>query len=48
MDRDYQLWEEGYHPKMIENNSVLRQKLEYIHHNPVNEGMLMRLALALF
>ena len=37
-DRDYQLWEEGYHPQMIENHSVLRQKLEYIHHNPVKRG----------
>lgn len=37
-DRDYQLWEEGYHPQMIENDSVLRQKLDYIHHNPVKRG----------
>ena len=25
-DRDYQLWEEGYHPQTIENYSVLLQK----------------------
>lgn len=37
-DRDYQLWEEGSHPQMIENEAVLRQKLEYIHQNPVKRG----------
>jgi len=38
MDRDYQLWEEGYHPQMIESEDVLRQKLNYIHNNPVKRG----------
>jgi len=37
-DRDYQLWEEGSHPQLIENEDVLRQKLEYIHQNPVKRG----------
>ena len=37
-DRDYQLWEEGSHPQMIESVEVLRQKLEYIHQNPVKRG----------
>jgi len=37
-DRDYQLWEEGSHPQLIENEAVLRQKLEYIHNNPVKRG----------
>jgi putative transposase len=37
-DREYQLWEEGSHPEMIENEMVLRQKLEYIHQNPVKRG----------
>jgi len=34
----YQVWEEGGHPQMIESNAVLRQKLEYIHQNPVKRG----------
>ncbi|MEI8572547.1 transposase [Methylomonas sp. EFPC1] len=34
-DREYQLWEEGSHPQMIDNPDVLRQKLEYIHLNQV-------------
>lgn len=37
-DRDYQLWEEGSHPQLIDNPDVLRQKLDYIHMNPVKRG----------
>jgi hypothetical protein len=33
-DREFQLWQEGSHPKVIESESMLRQKLEYIHQNP--------------
>ena len=34
----YQIWEEGSHPQIIENESVLIQKLDYIHQNPVMRG----------
>ena len=34
----YQVWEEGSHPQRIEDEEVMRQKLEYIHHNPVKRG----------
>jgi putative transposase len=37
-DREYQLWEEGSHPQLIDNVDVLRQKLDYIHFNPVKRG----------
>jgi REP element-mobilizing transposase RayT len=37
-DRNYQCWEEESHPQLIENGQVLRQKLEYIHQNPVKRG----------
>ena len=37
-DREFQLWQEGSHPKAIENEEMLRQKLEYIHDNPVKRG----------
>ena len=33
-----QLWQEGSQPKMIETEAMLRQKLEYIHDNPVKRG----------
>jgi putative transposase len=37
-DRDYQLWEEGSHPEILVSEEVLRQKLDYIHQNPVKRG----------
>ena len=37
-DRAFQLWQEGSHPKVIETEAMLRQKLEYIHQNPVKRG----------
>lgn len=37
-DREYQLWQEGSHPKQIGDDAVMRQKLEYIHNNPVARG----------
>ena len=37
-DRAYQLWQEGSHPQMIVSEDMMRQKLEYIHDNPVRRG----------
>lgn len=37
-DRSYQLWQEGVHPELIQGESVMRQKIEYVHHNPVKRG----------
>jgi len=37
-DRMYQVWEEGYHPQQIINDEMMRQKIDYIHHNPVKRG----------
>ena len=37
-DRSFQLWQEGSHPQVIESEMMLRQKLEYIHQNPVKRG----------
>lgn len=38
LDREYQCWEEGSHPQLIQNTEMLRQKLDYIHFNPVKRG----------
>jgi REP element-mobilizing transposase RayT len=38
VDSNYQVWEEGIHPQIIESESVLKQKLDYIHQNPVKRG----------
>jgi REP element-mobilizing transposase RayT len=37
-DRQYQLWQEGSHPEILQTEEVLRQKLEYTHNNPVTRG----------
>ena len=34
-DRDFQLWQEGSHPQQITSVEMMRQKIEYIHRNPV-------------
>jgi putative transposase len=38
VDRSYQFWQEGSHPQRIESESILAQKLAYIHDNPVRRG----------
>jgi putative transposase len=35
---DFQLWQEGSHPQMIQDEDMMIQKLEYIHMNPVKRG----------
>ena len=37
-DRAYQFWQEGVHPELITNEEMMRQKVEYIHRNPVERG----------
>jgi putative transposase len=37
-DREYQFWQEGSHPQMIASDAMMRQKVEYIHENPVKRG----------
>ncbi|MDR9418632.1 REP-associated tyrosine transposase [Gracilimonas sp.] len=34
----YQVWQEGYHPKQINSGKMLRQKINYVHFNPVKRG----------
>ncbi len=37
-DREHQVWQQGSHPVLIQNDAMMRQKLEYIHYNPVKRG----------
>ena len=37
-DRAYQFWQEGVHPEWIQSDDMMRQKVEYIHENPVKRG----------
>ena len=38
VDRKYQVWQEGSHPEQVEGEAMVRQKLRYIHNNPVARG----------
>ena len=33
-----EVWEEGSHPKQIDSDEMMLQKLEYTHNNPVKRG----------
>lgn len=37
-DREYQFWQEGVHAEMVFSNTIMREKLDYIHQNPVKRG----------
>jgi len=45
---DYKLWQDGFHPKAIFTEAVLRQKIEYVHQNPVRKGLVEKAADWLF
>ena len=34
----YQVWQEGRHPEEITTERIMKQKVEYIHNNPVRRG----------
>jgi putative transposase len=36
----YQFWRQDYHPIELDTNQLMDQKLEYIHNNPVVEGIV--------
>jgi len=37
-NREYQFWQEGSHAEMVFSDTVMREKLDYIHQNPVKRG----------
>ena len=39
-DSEHQIWQEGSHPKQIQNDEMMWQKIEYIHMNPVKRGFV--------
>lgn len=39
-DQKYQVWEEGSHPQVISSMEMMKQKLDYIHFNPVKAGFV--------
>jgi len=39
-ESEYQFWQAGSHPEMIISEKMLKQKIEYIHFNPVKAGLV--------
>jgi len=37
-DCEYQFWQEGVHAEMVFSDDIMREKLIYIHNNPVKRG----------
>jgi putative transposase len=40
VESTHQVWEEGYHPQAIFDDAMMEQKLDYIHRNPVERGLV--------
>ncbi|NEU73546.1 transposase [Hassallia byssoidea VB512170] len=38
--QEYQVWQEGFHPQAILDEEIFKQKLDYIHNNPVKRGYI--------
>jgi REP element-mobilizing transposase RayT len=36
----HQFWQEGFHPQAIANDQMMDQKLDYVHGNPVQRGLM--------
>jgi putative transposase len=42
IESHHQIWQEGFHPKMVISDDMLTQKIEYMHYNPVKRGYVER------
>ena len=38
VDREFQLWQEGIQPKLIQSDKMMIERINYIHNNPVKRG----------
>ncbi|MBI5887980.1 MAG: transposase [Deltaproteobacteria bacterium] len=41
-NREYQFWQEGSHAELVFSDEMMREKLDYIHANPVKRGYVDR------
>ena len=42
INSDFQVWQEGFHPQLIQSEEMLLQKIVYIHQNPIKRGLVDR------
>jgi hypothetical protein len=40
VESDHQVWQEGFHPQAIADDTMMEQKLDYLHANPVARGLV--------
>jgi len=38
--QEYKVWQDGYHAEVLYSNSFLKEKINYIHNNPVKEKIV--------
>ena len=38
--RNNKVWQDGNRPKELETNEFMQQKLDYVHYNPVESGIV--------
>ncbi|GAA4776636.1 MULTISPECIES: REP-associated tyrosine transposase [Flavobacterium] len=39
-EQHYKVWQDGYHAEQIYSNSFIKQKINYIHNNPVKDKIV--------
>lgn len=39
-EQKYKVWQDGYHAELIYSNTFIKQKIEYIHNNPVKDKIV--------
>jgi REP element-mobilizing transposase RayT len=39
-NQQYKVWRNGFHPEELRSNKFIFQKVEYLHNNPIDEGVL--------
>jgi putative transposase len=39
-NKDFQFWQQGYHPIELSTDKMLGQRLDYVHENPVRAGIV--------
>ena len=38
--QNYKIWQDGYHAEVLYSNTFIKQKLNYIHNNPVKDKIV--------
>ena len=39
-NKNFKVWQDGNHPILLDNNQMITQRLEYVHNNPVEAGLV--------